>query len=254
MGNKEQLERLSRLMSEMTEAMAEMENSGNIAFYKSLIQKKAIELYEQAGRIGEFNKPESISKTEVVRKPEPVETISEKIVEKVIPVIQEKVIPPQVVLPEPELIEEKKEVPVNASQPVQQITKDAPEKKPNSFVKSSKPLISSNEDDDNEEISLNEKISKSKQPVLNFAEKSKETPIKDLLKAISISKKFEFINGLFDGNSEAYKNCINTIQNSGTYQEAVDFLENGIVESYEWQDNEKLSEEFFSLVRRRFMN
>jgi hypothetical protein len=104
-----------------------------------------------------------------------------------------------------------------------------------------------------ETISVNDKLSKSAMPPQNIAEKLKETPIPDLVKAIAISKKFEFINLLFDGNSEFYKYCIQTIQSSTDYQLAIQFIEQEVIVKYDWQEHEKLASEFFSLVRRRFL-
>jgi hypothetical protein len=104
-----------------------------------------------------------------------------------------------------------------------------------------------------ESVSVNDKLSKSAVPPQNIAEKLKETPISDLVKAIAISKKFEFINLLFDGNSEFYKQCIQTIQASSDYQSAIQFIEQEVIVKYDWQEHEKLAAEFFSLVRRRFL-
>ena len=104
-----------------------------------------------------------------------------------------------------------------------------------------------------ETISVNDKLSKSAMPPQNIAEKLKETPISDLVKAIAISKKFEFINLLFDGNSEFYKQCIQTIQSSSDYQSAIQFIEQEVIVKFDWQEHEKLASEFFSLVRRRFL-
>lgn len=104
-----------------------------------------------------------------------------------------------------------------------------------------------------ESVSVNDKLSKSAVPPQNIAEKLKETPISDLVKAIAISKKFEFINLLFDGNSEFYKQCIQTIQASSDYQTAIQFIEQEVIVKYDWQEHEKLAAEFFSLVRRRFL-
>ena len=100
---------------------------------------------------------------------------------------------------------------------------------------------------------MNDKLSKSAIPPQNIAEKLKETPISDLVKAIAISKKFEFINLLFDGNSEFYKQCIQTVQSSSDYQTAIQYIEQEVIVKFDWQEHEKLAAEFFSLVRRRFL-
>ena len=104
-----------------------------------------------------------------------------------------------------------------------------------------------------ESVSVNDKLSKSAVPPQNIAEKLKETPIPDLVKAIAISKKFEFINLLFDGNAEFYKQCIQTVQSSSDYQTEIQYIEQVVLVKFDWQEHEKLAAEFFSLVRRRFL-
>lgn len=122
---------------------------------------------------------------------------------------------------------------------------------PADVTKTGNPAKESGDEDD---LTLNERISRTKQPVLNYAEKSKETPIQDLTRAISISKKFEFINGLFDGDSDAYKKCLSSIQKQDTFQHAEQYLEDEVFPKFDWEENEKLAAEFFSLLRRRFMS
>lgn len=106
---------------------------------------------------------------------------------------------------------------------------------------------------DEDDLTVNEKISRTKQPVMNYAEKSNETPIQDLTKSISIGKKFEFINGLFNGNADAYKDCLANLQKQQSFQNAENYLEENVFTHYNWEENEKLAGEFFALLRRRFM-
>lgn len=166
--------------------------------------------------------------------PEPIIEAKEEIVEVPVPKIQE-----------PETVEVPKiEVEVVPVKP--EIKKETVETIVAKPIETKKEIIV-------ESVSVNDKLSKSAVPPQNIAEKLKETPISDLVKAIAISKKFEFINLLFDGNSEFYKQCIQTIQASSDYQSAIQFIEQEVIVKYDWQEHEKLAAEFFSLVRRRFL-
>ena len=234
MKQKEQLEKMKQNLNTISKAINELEKGDNVAFYKSLLQKQCIDLYEQADMLQTEVKTSSTPHITIVKQeevlepvkiqepvhtPEPVrEKVSFKPEIKTSPIVEEKVIlppPVEIHVPEPVIPEIKtviepviensqipeKDIPVAPVAPVIPIAEKPSEKKPT--VQDSKPA---------EDLSLNEKLSLNKQPVINIAEKSKETPIADLAKAISISKKFEFIKGLFAGDGESYKAAISKIQ------------------------------------------
>lgn len=275
MANKEQLEKIKASLATIQHALSELEKGGNIAFFKSLIQKTTIEVYEHAGTLDqasghdENKKPhiKIITQTEVFKKSEP--EIQKQEPPK--PEVHEIIAEHKPMAPEPPAVEMKvQEIPV-PEVPVQEIKKPEPvlEKKaesvinipvynkeePKKDIRTESAPVSKTipaEDDD----SLNARLSKSIKPVLNIVEKSKDTPIKDLVKAISVSKKFEFIKVLFGGNSEDYKNTLHASQNAGSYEEALRFLQNNVSNRYDWssEESEPLAAEFYSLVRRRHIN
>jgi hypothetical protein len=246
----EKLEKLNQLANNIQQAVSELESDRNVDFFKSLIQSKAIEIYELAGTYDPQLKDNKVHQT-----PEPIqaavvqqntvvetvpkkETVVEQIVEPIKEKVKETIVAETIKTPIPE--------PVVESKPQEKIQ-----------VKETKKVLektfAENAENEEDEVSLNERISKTKTPVSNVVEKSKETPISDIAKSISISKKFEFINGLFDGNSEAYKLCIQKVQNANNLEEANHYLDNEIANQFEWNENEKLSEEFYTLTRRRFL-
>lgn len=272
--DKNQIEILKKSVEQILASVKEIENNKNIDFHRSLIQMKSIEIYNCSQSISESISTEEISESPVRMKQEETEvvvlneaipaTVQESGTEISIPepereIIEEVKVAEQVITPEPVIEKEPERVappepiatpvvePKTVNAPIPPVTEiktvvpPASEKKP-----VQKPETPEHE-------SLNDRLSKNKQPAVNLIEKSKETPIKDITKAISIGKKFEFINALFDGNSEAYKACLQRVQNSENIQEAYEFLENEIVNTYHWEENEKLAEEFFSLTRRRFL-
>jgi hypothetical protein len=272
MNQQERLEQLKSLLNSSEKAIIEIQNGTNIDFYSALIQTNSIECFNLSKQLVNLNSspiakesvievakpietivPETPS-TPVVKIEQPIEVVLEPVVESVIEPIQETTEPEPI-----KAIEIVKEE-VKIEEPIVEIV-EAPifEKKIETNTKSeenapvSKPVIAKVETPE-DDTSLNAKLSKNKTPVLNFADKSTETAIADLSKAISIGKKFEFINGLFAGNSEVYKNSIQTLQNAENFEAAINYIENEITSQFDWNDseNENLAAEFFALIKRRF--
>ena len=287
MKQKEQSDKLKQLLSSISKSVAELEKGDNVSFYKALLQKQSIELFELTETIDtsavssntshiKIVKQEEILET--VKTPEPVK-ITEPVIEKVSlkpePMapsppkepIQEKVIipPPVEITPEPVIeppipepvietpspvietpVVEKVEAPIAPPAPPVPPTPPTPPKTQEPTPTS---IVDKKISDD---VSLNAKLSMNKQPVVNIAEKSKETPIADLGKAIAISKKFEFIKGLFDGDGEAYKAAINALQNASSFDDAMSYIDSNVRSRYDWSDNEDLSAELLTLLKRRF--
>ncbi|HYG16321.1 MAG TPA: hypothetical protein VEC12_11255 [Bacteroidia bacterium] len=119
-----------------------------------------------------------------------------------------------------------------------------PEPKPVPAAEKSRPVETS------KETSLYERL---QQPEQNdLAHKMQQTPIGDLKKAISINKKFEFINQLFKGDHEAYTKAIHYINGLGNVSEATTFF-NQLKTQFEWDEENKLYVELADLIRRRFL-
>lgn len=100
------------------------------------------------------------------------------------------------------------------------------------------------------ETALYERLQQSEQK--DLAHKMQQTPIADLKKAISINKKFEFINQLFKGDHEAYTKAIHYINGLSNVSEATTFF-NQLKAQFEWDEENKLFIELADLVRRRFL-
>lgn len=108
-----------------------------------------------------------------------------------------------------------------------------------------------------------EKIRVAEQTTIRFEEPIKEekediatrysgSPLEDLKKAISIAKKFEFINALFQANVEAYSRAIHTLNMQMTGDDAFNYL-NRLREEYNWEEEDENYLELADLVRRRFL-
>jgi hypothetical protein len=154
------------------------------------------------------------------------------------PVIEER----KVEIPVPVVEEKKIEEPIATPPPIAPIT-PPPIAKPIATA----PKV---EIEESKESSLNERLHKPEGS--DLASKLQQTPIHDLKKAISINKKFEFINQLFDGDHESYTKSVHYINGLNNGHDATMFF-NNLKREYAWDEENKLFLEFSDLVRRRFM-
>lgn len=258
--NKEIFKALKQLNEALGASINDAENSENISFFKESIKQAAINLYSQAQLINlnplvklpveiKIIKSETIVE-DTIAAPEPSKPmpipIQAPIVEKAAPVINIPAAKNEV-----RVTEIIKEEVSKIAPPI--IEKEVPPIAQKSVNNNQGPSIVKQEEIDLDEATVNGKIAKYKQPTINLADKLKDTPIQELVKAISISKKFEFINELFKGNADAYKACISSVESAGSFEAAANFIESNIADTYAWDDNENLAAEFFLLVKRRYL-
>lgn len=97
--------------------------------------------------------------------------------------------------------------------------------------------------------SLNDKL---KQEQTELFEMLKETPIRDLRKAIGINDRFVFINELFRGDEPMYERSIKTINSFHIFAEAEYWINRELKVKLGWKDNEVNMKHFYQLVKRRF--
>ncbi|MFK8006749.1 MAG: hypothetical protein AB8H03_10270 [Saprospiraceae bacterium] len=88
----------------------------------------------------------------------------------------------------------------------------------------------------------------------DLSERLSQSPIKDLNKAMGINERILTTNELFDGNGDALKDALSTINRLNNFDEAKDYLAN-IAEIYNWaaKKKKKKAKIFVKLVRRRFV-
>ncbi len=96
---------------------------------------------------------------------------------------------------------------------------------------------------------LNDKLKEDK---TELSDKLKDTPIKDLRKAIGVNDRFVFINELFRGDEAMYERCIKTIQNFSIFAEAEYWITRELKVKIGWRDNHPVVKQFDQLVKRRF--
>jgi len=97
--------------------------------------------------------------------------------------------------------------------------------------------------------SLNDKL---KQGKAELVEVLKETPIKDLRKAIGINDRFLFINDLFRGDEVMYERSIKTINSFNIYPEAEYWISRELKTKLGWDTELPVVLQFDQLVKRRF--
>jgi hypothetical protein len=97
--------------------------------------------------------------------------------------------------------------------------------------------------------SLNDKL---KQGKTELMEVLKETPVKDLRKAVGINDRFLFINDLFRGDETMYERSIKTINSFNIYAEAEFWISRELKTKLGWSKDHPSVQHFDQLVKRRF--
>lgn len=97
--------------------------------------------------------------------------------------------------------------------------------------------------------SLNDKL---KQGRTELVEILKETPVKDLRKAIGINDRFTFINELFRGDEAMYERSIKTINGFNIFPEAEYWISRELKVKLGWHADHPSVVQFDQLVKRRF--
>lgn len=234
------LEKINRLFQTMTmdDHISEIE--------KELMRNYVKSLYEEFMPDGGA-KVTPIQKAAPIKVAPPVKEVA-RVVEP--PVRVERVVetpsPPKVeVVPEPA----PKPKPAPAPRPVVVETPKVEKKAPPVKVaipspsKSTKSKIS----DDQEELFEFKEAT-------DLSERLSQSPIKDLNKAMGINERILTTNELFDGNGDAMKDALSTINRFSNFDEAKDYLAN-IAGIYDWtsKKKKKKAKVFVKLVRRRFV-
>ena len=99
--------------------------------------------------------------------------------------------------------------------------------------------------------SLNDKL-KTASPYKEVGHSIKDTPVKDLRKAIGINDRYVFINELFRGDETMYERSIKTINGYNNYAEAEFWIKRELKLKLGWNDDTPAVQLFDRLVRRRF--
>jgi hypothetical protein len=96
---------------------------------------------------------------------------------------------------------------------------------------------------------LNDRLKENKKELAHLL---KETPIKDLRKAIGVNDRFVFVNELFRGDETMYERSIKTINGFHILPEAEYWINRELKVKLGWDDYKDSVQHFYHLVRRRF--
>ena len=97
--------------------------------------------------------------------------------------------------------------------------------------------------------SLNERLASDSTAI---SDSLKDSPIKDLKKAIGINDRFFFINELFKGDEVMYERSIKTINGFSIYPEAEYWIRRELKLKLGWNERLDAVKQFDQLVKRRF--
>jgi hypothetical protein len=97
--------------------------------------------------------------------------------------------------------------------------------------------------------SLNDRLRQSKTELIEVL---KETPVKDLRKAIGINDRFLFINDLFRGDESMYERSIKTINGFSIFPEAEYWINRELKVKLGWKADDPAVAHFDQLIKRRF--
>jgi hypothetical protein len=97
--------------------------------------------------------------------------------------------------------------------------------------------------------SLNDRLKEQKKEVAHIL---KDTPVKDLRKAIGINDRFLFVSELFRGDDAMYERSIKTINSFHVLSEAEYWINRELKVKLAWNDEKDTVQHFYHLVRRRF--
>jgi len=97
--------------------------------------------------------------------------------------------------------------------------------------------------------SLNDRLKQSK---IELSDTLKDTPIRDLRKAVGVNDRFVFISELFRGDEAMYERSIKTINGFNIYAEAEYWINRELKTKIGWDDSRDIVKHFYKLVKRRF--
>lgn len=109
------------------------------------------------------------------------------------------------------------------------------------------------EDEDDEEDEDNILNSKFEDPMIatSIAE-AHENQVDSMMSAISLNQRFMFINELFDGDPEVFKQAIDKVDACNSFDESVELLVQLYAKEYHWDMNSEEVKELLKIIFRRF--
>lgn len=82
----------------------------------------------------------------------------------------------------------------------------------------------------------------------------KKQPIADILSSIGLNERYSYANELFDGDVEDFKRVIGLLNDFDSAGEAIEFFNNELSSTYNWETDNAIVQALLQLVERRHLN
>lgn len=106
--------------------------------------------------------------------------------------------------------------------------------------------------EDSENKSINELHSQT--PQTSLADHFGQQPINDLTKEIGINERFLLTENLFNGDTEAYNDAIDNLNNFSNSEDALKYFRQDLAKNLNWNLKTTQVKRFIKLVERRYNN
>ena len=106
--------------------------------------------------------------------------------------------------------------------------------------------------EDSENKSINELHSQT--PQTSLADHFGQQPINDLTKEIGINERFLLTENLFNGDTEAYNDAIDHLNNFSNSEDALKYFRQDLAKKLNWNLKKTQVKRFIKLVERRYNN
>ncbi|GAA4412454.1 hypothetical protein GCM10023187_39550 [Nibrella viscosa] len=99
---------------------------------------------------------------------------------------------------------------------------------------------------------VNDKLRPAQESPASLGEAFHRAPIESIAKSISLNQKFRFINQLFNGNANTYKEAIDELDEVENYGQALDLISYRYALQYMWDMSSDEVGELVEILKRRF--
>ncbi|TAG01580.1 MAG: hypothetical protein EAZ44_08230 [Cytophagia bacterium] len=81
----------------------------------------------------------------------------------------------------------------------------------------------------------------------------RQSKIENLRQFIALNEKFLYINQLFDGNSLAFNDALDKLENCQNIKDALLLIEKKYAQNYQWNKEKEETKQFLNIIERRFL-
>jgi hypothetical protein len=106
--------------------------------------------------------------------------------------------------------------------------------------------------DDDEVLTINQRMSAQMGDKAGNAEQLSLKPISDIKLAITLNDKLLYVKDLFNGYNLAYSEAIQILNRFDSFEEAARFLKTNYVTKNNWESKPATMEKFYALLKRRY--